>query len=61
MILPNHPRLRMALKVLLAVTCPAWALLLVPVLALYLAASMFWEAASDIVDGRPSRGLGGGR
>ena len=62
MILPNHPRLRLALKIVLAVTLPLWILPLMAAVLFGLIGGLFWDAASDIVDGLPpSRGRGGGR
>lgn len=58
MILPNHPRLRFALKVVLAVTAPVWGLALIPVVFVGSIGWCFWLAASDIVD-RPPRYRGG--
>lgn len=62
MILPNHSRLRLALKIVLAVTLPLWILPLMAAVLFGLIGCMFWDAVSDIVDGLPpSRGRGGGR
>jgi hypothetical protein len=61
MLLPNHPRLRFALKLLLAVTFPIWVFALIPIAVVALVGIMVWESVCDIVDGRPSRGLGAGR
>ena len=60
MILPNHPRLRLALKVLLTVTAPLW---FIPAIVVCLCAAIVWDLYADIsrmIDG-DSHGRGGGR
>jgi hypothetical protein len=55
MILPNHPRARFALRVLLTITAPAWVLALIPVGIAWLMVITFWEAAGSLIDPPPTR------
>ena len=49
------------LKVVLAVTCPAWILPFIACAFVAALACMIWEGAGVIVESRKSHGLGGGQ